>query len=339
MKWRWAALILCAALLAGCSASKETVESSSSFFAMDTYMSITAYGEGAEEGVERARTRILELDGLWSVTDEGSDIYALNHSRGQGTAVSADTASLLEFAADMSNRTGGALNIAIYPVLRAWGFTGDAYRVPSRDEIQELLPLTRGSIAIAGDAVTLDAGMMIDLGAVGKGRAGDAAADILRDCGVASALLDLGGNIQAVGARPDGGPWRLGILDPDGAGNVGVLRVADAAVVTSGSYERYFTAEDGTRYGHIIDPDTGCPVDNELLSVTVIAREGALCDALSTSLFVMGLDEAIEHWRRYGDFDMVIITRDGEIFLTEGIRDSFTLDAEHGHMAVNVIGR
>ena len=179
--------------------------------------------------------------------------------------------------------------------------------------------------------------MELDLGAVGKGYAGDLAAEILKDRGITSALLDIGGNIQAIGSWPDGSDWRLGIRNPFGEGQVGVLSVSDRAVVTSGNYERYFVGDDDQTYGHIIDPSTGYPADTGLASVTIIAEEGKVGDALSTAMFVKGPQEAEEYWRAHQDFDMLMITEDGEIRLTEGIQDSFTLSGSFANMEVQVI--
>ena len=179
--------------------------------------------------------------------------------------------------------------------------------------------------------------MRRELGAVGKGYAGDVAADLLRENGITSALLDIGGNIQAVGTKTDGSDWRMGLRDPFSGGTLGVICVSDLAVVTSGNYERYFVGEDGKQYGHIMNPDTGYPVENELASVTIIAREGKFCDALSTSLFVMGLDKATDYWRQKQNFEMILITEDGKIYLTEGVEDRFSLDDNHANMQISVI--
>ena len=178
---------------------------------------------------------------------------------------------------------------------------------------------------------------MIDLGAVGKGYAGDEAAQILRERGITAALLDIGGNIQAIGTKPDGSDWRVGLKDPFSGGVLGIIQVSDVAVVTSGNYERFFTGEDGKVYGHIIDPETGHPVENGIASVSVIASEGKLCDALSTALFVMGLENAQDYWRQRRNFEMILIMEDGDIYLTEGIRDSFSLNSEYRNMKINVI--
>ncbi|MDE7361189.1 MAG: FAD:protein FMN transferase [Oscillospiraceae bacterium] len=326
------ALTLC--LLTACSGSPR--EYSTDFFAMDTFMSITAFGDGAEEGVKATARRVMELERLLSVTDEGSEIYALNS--GRASSVSAETAELIAFALDIADRTGGTLDPTIYPVLRAWGFTTGEYSVPSAEELSGLLEsVGYERVRADGDTIALSEGMMLDLGAVAKGFAADEAERILRGNGVTSALINLGGNIQLVGSKPDGSDWRLGLKDPSGEGNIGVLTVSDCAVVTSGSYERSFTAPDGTVYGHIIDPASGIPVDNGLLSVTVISDEGRLCDALSTALFVMGRDRALEFRRENGGFDVILITDSGEVLITDGIADDFTLDGAHSELTVKVI--
>lgn len=149
--------------------------------------------------------------------------------------------------------------------------------------------------------------------------------------------MDIGGNIQAIGTKPDSNPWRLGLRDPFSGGTLGVLEISSMAVVTSGNYERYFIGEDGKQYGHIIDPATGHPAENGLASVTVIAKKGHLCDALSTALYAMGPDRAIKYWRQHQNFDMIPITGDGKIYLTDGVVDTFTLDSYHSNMKVNVI--
>ena len=140
-----------------------------------------------------------------------------------------------------------------------------------------------------------------------------------------------------VGRKPDGEDWKIGVRDPDGDGVVGIISASNCAIVTSGAYERNFTAADGTVYGHIIDPKSGAPVDNDILSVTVIASEGRLCDALSTALFVMGKDGAAEHWRTHKDFEMIMLCKDGQAYVTEGIKDRFEADEEHSEMIINVI--
>ena len=308
------------------------------FFAMDTYMTFTAYGTDAEPAILAAEDKIRELEELWSVTDKNSDVYAVNHSSGQTVTVDWKTAELLSYALDMAEETNGALEPTIYPVLTAWGFTTGENRVPAETELAELLEkVGYDKVELNNDQIQMEPGGMIDLGAVGKGYAGDEAAQILRERGITAALLDIGGNIQAIGTKPDGSDWRVGLKDPFSGGVLGIIQVSDVAVVTSGNYERFFIGEDGKVYGHIIDPATGHPVENGIASVSVIASEGKLCDALSTALFVMGLENAQDYWRQRRNFEMILIMEDGDIYLTEGIRDSFSLNSEYRNMKINVI--
>ena len=292
------------------------------FFAMDTVMTLRLYQGGDGSLLDRAEARVRELEGLWSVTDGASEISTLNHD---GSAeLSPETADLLRTALDMCRRTDGALDISTYPVLRAWGFTTGEYSVPGGEAIAALLPLVDyGRVALEAGAAALPPGMEIDLGSVAKGYTGDALAALLKQGGAASALLDLGGNIQAVGSKPDGSPWRVAIRDPAGDGNIGVVEVADQAVVTSGGYERYFE-EDGVRYWHIIDPATGWPARSGLASVTVVGESGLLCDGLSTALLVMGREGALEHWRQHRDFEAVLVSEDGSVTITAGLEGRFT---------------
>lgn len=302
---------------------------SESFFAMDTYMTFTVYDADAETAVAQAENRIAELEGLWSVTDAGSDIYAVNHGGGKPVAVSRETEELVSFALEMAEKTDGALEPTIYPVLAAWGFTTGENRVPSENEIAKLMEnVGYDRVRMENGNILLESGSMLDPGAVGKGYAGDEIARMLKENGVSSALLDIGGNIQAIGTKPDGSSWRVGLKDPFSGNVLGVIRAADEAVVTSGNYERYFIDTKGKKYGHILDPATGYPVDNEIASVTVIAGEGKLCDALSTSLFVMGFEGAGEYWRQHRDFEMILVMESGDIYVTEGIKDRFSLQEE-----------
>ena len=334
--------IIMSITMTACSPMQGRVEPySASFFAMDTYMTFTVYDDdakAAKAALQQAQEEIGALEELWSVTDEDSDIYALNHSGGQPVTVRDETAGLLSFAVKMAQETDGALEPTLYPVLTAWGFTTEVNRIPAAEEIERLLECVGyDRVKVEGSLVTLEDGMMLDLGSVGKGYAGDRAERILIERGINSALLDIGGNIQAVGARPDGSDWRLGLRSPFGEGIFGTLQISDRAVVTSGNYERYFIGEDGVRYGHIIDPETGYPVNNGLASVTIIAGDGKLCDALSTSLFVMGLSDAVAYWKTHQEeqpFDMILVTEDRKIYLTEEIKDKFNLQKECADMVI-----
>ena len=327
--WKKLTALLLAGILTGCSAPAEEMQQpvERSLFAMNTYMTFTAYGEDAQAALQEAEECIQQVEGLWSVTDEDSEIYQANHSGGQPVTVSEETAEIISFALEMAQRTGGALDPTIYPVLTAWGFTTDSKQVPSQQQIAQLLEqVGYDRIRLNGTELTVPDGMELDLGAVGKGYTADLVTEILRRHGVSSALISLGGNIQAIGSRPDGSDWRLGIRAPWESGNLGVLTVSDAAVVTSGGYENYFDDEQGNIYWHILDPSTGYPADSGLQSVTIVGREGKMCDALSTALFVMGAQSAEQYWRENGGFEMLLVTDSGEILITEGIAENFTLN-------------
>ena len=335
--WLSAALLSAAFLLTGCSGAPAQGPETATFFAMDTAMDFTVYGDAAL--LDEAETLIGSLEEQVSVTDEHSDIYAIDHT-GSGS-LSGNAAELMEQALELCRRTGGALDISVYPIVQAWGFTTGSYQVPDEETIQSLLPLvdyTQIQYDAATGTVTLPEGMEIDLGSVAKGYAGQLAAQMLREHGVQSALLNLGGNVQTVGTKPDGSPWQIGIKDPQGEDAMMVLSVEDQAVVTSGGYERYFE-QDGQTYWHIMDPSTGHPADSGLLSVTIVGDEGVVCDGLSTALFVMGLEKAADLWAQSGDFEAVFVTASGEVYITEGLRDHFALTERYADTPVSVIER
>lgn len=335
--WLSAALLSAAFLLTGCSGAPAQEPESATFFAMDTAMDFTVYGDAAL--LDEAETLIGSLEEQVSVTDEHSDIYAIDHT-GSGS-LSGNAAELMEQALELCRRTGGALDISVSPIVRAWGFTTGSYQIPDEETIQSLLPLvdyTQIQYDAATGVVTLPEGMEIDLGSVAKGYAGQLAAQMLRNSGVESALLNLGGNVQTVGAKPDGSPWQIGIKDPQGEDAMMVLSVEDQAVVTSGGYERYFE-QDGQTYWHVMDPSTGHPADSGLISVTIVGDEGVVCDGLSTALFVMGLEKAADLWAQSCDFEAVFVTASGEVYITEGLRDRFALTEQYADTPVSVIER
>ncbi len=289
-------------------------------------MTIQTYGKNAEKAAEEAKNEILKLENLLSTTKEGSDLYKINQTtENPKLLISPYTSQILSFALQMADRTQGALNPALYPITSAWGFTNKNYRLPSDEEIANLLPLTDyHQITIQDNYISLKKGTMLDLGAVGKGYAGDKAIEILQKNGIKSAILDLGGNIQTLGNKTDGSKWSVGIKNPWGKNAVAGLQVINEAVITSGGYERYFTTDDGKNYIHIFDPNTGRPVQNDLASLTIITEKGLYGDALSTALFVMGKDKAIDYWKNHHkekdqDFEMVIITDDEKLIYTPNL--------------------
>lgn len=327
--------LLALVLLCGCAAAPQA--QTASFFAMDTAMELTVYGGADLPG--QVQALISDLEGQLSVTDPDSALYAVNAS-GSGT-LTGRANTLMGQALDLCRRTDGALDLSIYPVVRAWGFTTGDYQVPDDAALADLTALvdyTRIDYDPASGAVALPTGMEIDLGSVAKGCAGREAAQLLRQAGVASALLNLGGNIQTVGSRPDGDPWQIGVKDPATGQPMMVLSIRDQAVVTSGGYERYFQ-QDGRTYWHIMDPDTGRPAENGLRSVTIVGDDGLVCDGLSTALFVMGLERAARFWAASDDFEAIFVTDDGTVYLTQGLTNRFALTQDYGDTTVRVVQR
>ena len=298
------ALALALGLLAGCGKDPAMEKHEKQLFAMDTVMLLTAYGDRYEAALDAAVDTINGLAADLDPEKEGGSLYALNAEAGGPVIVSADCAAVLDTAMDVWSETGGALDPALYPVIKAWGFTTGEYRVPDQGSLDALLAgKDTGAIAISGDTVTMPAGMELSLGAVAKGYA---------------AQKTLGET------RPDGKSWQVAVTDPSDTGAyVGTLSVGQTAVVTSGGYQRYFD-EDGVRYIHILDPATGRPADNDLLSVTVVTADGARADALSTALFVLGSEGALDYAAAHGDVEAVLITKDGRVIVTGGLRDGFT---------------
>lgn len=313
------------------SGSEEDADASASrdIFAMDTYMTVTAYGSRCEEAVDAAVNEIERLDALISIGDENSEIYKVNES-GEGI-LSPELGYLVERSLDLYDSTGGLFDIAIYPVMAEWGFISQDYKVPDQNTLERLLALTDASRIHYDEEtgeITFDMeNMEIDLGGITKGYTSARVMDIYREYGVTSGLVSLGGNVQVLGTKTDGSLWRVAIQDPtDEGGYMGILSVKDAAVITSGGYERYFE-ENGEKYHHIIDPRTGYPANSGLTSVTIVSEDGTLADGLSTSLFIMGKDQAIEYWRQHSDeFDTILVDENNEIYITEGIADSFESD-------------
>lgn len=294
-------------------------------FAMDTYMQLKVIGDDTETALDEAESLIKELDSLFSVTNETSDVSRINRGSGEFTEVGGYTAELISYAAGVCAETEGALDITIYPVLREWGFTAGEYHIPEEEVLSALLEnvdYRKIETDIDSCKVRIPAESQLDLGAVAKGYTSDKVIDILRKNGVKSGIISLGGNVHALGKKNGGSLWSVGIVDPfRPEETMCILSVEDMAVVTSGNYERYFVGEDGKRYCHIIDPSDGKPADNGLVSVTVVGESGALCDALSTALYVMGKDQAIAYQKKKGNFEMVLVTEDQEIFYTSGLRD------------------
>ena len=327
------ALTVCLAMLIPRCACGDTKEQKQ-VFAMDTVMTLTAYGKNAKSGLDAAAGVINSLNTLLDPEVENSAAYQLNHADGQNFIVTPQVAEILTTALKVCKQSSGALDLSVYPLYLAWGeFDSEKGTVPSSNEIKSLLTNVRFSetsiTEFSGESnysVRMPAGTQISFGAAAKGYASDRAIEAMRNAGVESGIVSLGGNVQTLGLKPDGSKWTVAVEDPNDTGSyVGTLKVGETAVVTSGNYQRYFIGSDGVKYHHLIDPSTGEPANNGLVSVTVVCEDGTMADCLSTAMFVLGVNGALNYWRNYGGFDMVMITDENEVICTSGLVEVFEL--------------
>lgn len=309
----------------------DTIPASKEFFAMDTYMEVNAYGDNGEKAVAKAEKEVNKLDSILSTGKSTSEISKLNKNKKQ--VVSADTMSLIKESVKISKETAGAFNPTIYPLMELWGFTTKNYYVPKDNEIKPLLNhMDIDNIKIderKNEVSFKDSNMKIDLGAIAKGYTSSKIIDIFKENNIKSGMVTLGGNVQVLGKKPDGSLWKVGIQNPIGEDEyLGVLQTSDKAVITSGGYERNFT-KNGKTYHHILDPSNGYPANNGLTSVTIISSDGTLADALSTSLFVMGKDKAIDFYKKSNyNFDFILYTSNNKLIISDGIEDIFSSDLD-----------
>lgn len=285
----------------------------------DTFNTINAYCDVSV--LETAMGRCNYYNDLLSKTVSGSDVWRINHAGGKPILVSADTMKILRTAVQVSEDSGGAFNIAVGSAVALWHFTNGDKRIPNQKALTEALAnMDYKNIKLDKDTVTVPSNMQIDLGGIAKGYIVDCIADELRAWGVKSALLNFGGDVVTIGCKPDGNPWSIGLQTPGGEyGKTfwAAVKSTDSTVVTSGVYERGFEI-DGVRYHHILDPRTGWPVQNGLLTVTICTQSSMLADALTTAVFVLGVDAGLHLVHQYG-VQAVFLSHDNSISYTQGM--------------------
>lgn len=281
-------------LLCGCAEKKER-----SLFAMDTVMTLSVYGKDAGSLTDGAEYIIKESEQKLSA-ENAADVARYND--GESDALSSEAKELAAAADEISARTNGAFDIHLRSVSELWGFGTENERVPSDEEISDALKQRN----------------RIDFGGIAKGYTAARIREYLKEGGAQSAVVSLGGNVMLLGKKPDGGDWNVGIRHPIKTDSViGTLKARDCAVVTSGGYERFFE-KDGKTYHHILDPATGKPADSGIISATVVCGDDTLADAMSTALYVMGVDNAVRQWRTYRDFEMILVCKD-TVYITDGL--------------------
>jgi thiamine biosynthesis lipoprotein len=334
MKSRIFALIPALALLfSGCALDFEREEYRDDvFFAMDTYITVRMAREGVtekqlDETAAECERIVKELESVLSAHDPDSELYALNHSGMEAIGVSDTLERVLLTAYTVAERTAGAYDFTLGGLTELWNIT-DGGPVPPQHEINALLPHTGYYLITIDDpgntVMRLDPKVRIDLGGIGKGVAADELVQYLETTDIPYGLVSVGGMIGVFGDKPDGTPYKIGIRDPDDPNGVlSYLHINDGFVAVSGDYERYFE-ENGTRYHHILDPYTGYPADSGLRETAVHCENGAMADALSTALFVMGAD-VLPDFYASGGFEAVLVSDDGSITATKGMRTDYVI--------------
>lgn len=319
--------------------------------AMGTGVQTSIYAEGSEKARAvsdeiMAYVRQLEQEQIsWRM--ESSELYAVNESAGSGEGylLSEELTTLLERCLTISRDAEGAFDVTMGPVVRLWGIDRWAaggvsdYILPEEELLRQTLLLCgsekiRLKPEICGengehlqDRIFMPQGMQLDLGAVGKGATLTEIQSCLERNGVSGAVVSVGGSVLTYGEKPDRSPWKVGIVNPrDTSSQLGVLSLKGQwCVSTSGDYERYVEV-DGVRYHHIIDPSNGRPASGGVCSVTVLTKDGFLSDALSTACFILGAEKGMTLARQY-DAEVLFVTMDGTILMSEGMKQYFVESA------------
>lgn len=313
------ALVLTLTLLCSCAR-----ESTTTVYVMDTFAEITLY-PGDKKTEERITETLYDLESELSATS--GRLHRLNQDGGGEMGIHIE--SLLSQAETYYEKTGGAFSPYLGSLIELWGVGSKNY-VPSEEEISAALSVSKAeNVSLNGEKLTLKDGAKLNFGAIAKGYATDVLRDILKEEGTKGAVVFLGGNVYVHGTKPNGEKFRVAIRDPEGSENdwILALELSDKFIISSGDYERYFD-ERGVRYHHIFSPETGKPCESDLRAICVIADDGAMADAYSTALYVMGSQGAIDFWRDNEGFELVLVGRDGTVTLTEGIGDNFIVNTE-----------
>lgn len=323
--------------LSGCSAPQNTPSEPSpplkqTQFMMGTTITISLFDHQNEETLTKAFARIAELENTLSINKDNTLLDEVNSAAGtQPTAVNQDMFEVIQKGLYYSALTEGSFDITVGPLVSLWRIGFPEARVPSQVEIDTALPL------ISYENVLLDVpnqtvylknpGMKIDLGGIAKGYAADEVVKILKAAGVEHAIVDLGGNVYTLGSKVDGSPWKVGVQDPFNPRGaiIGYIPLQNKSAVTSGIYERFLEV-DGKKYHHLLNPETGYPFDNEIVGVTIISDTSMDGDALSTSVFSKGIQAGLDFVNTLDGIDAIFISRDHQVFITDGIKDIFVLD-------------
>lgn len=318
-----------------CSKQKNISPVSRTNFLLGTLIEITIYDNPQESIFTKAFDRIKDIEDKMTINEEKlnskSEIMNINDNSGNKyVKVSNDTFYVIEKGIYYSNLSKGNFDITIGPIVKLWNIGTEHAKIPSNEEIDKSLELVNYNNVLINkeskEVMLKNNGMKIDLGAIAKGYAADEVKKVLLKNGVNHAIINLGGNIYALGSKIDGNPWAIGVQNPfhKRGEALGIVNVTNKSVVTSGIYERYFEKK-GKRYHHILNPFTGYPVENSIAGVSIIANGSIDADGLSTALFALGVDKGLELAEQIDGVDAILITKNNKIYMTSGIKESFKL--------------
>lgn len=315
-----AVLTVSALLLTGCSGAKSSTQTDQDLtytdMLFDTVIKIQILDPADESILDGLKNLCEKYDTMFSTTNTDSELYKLNHANGQPFTVSSETANLIQEGIHYSELSGGAFDLTIEPVSALWDFKADKPTVPSSDAIaQAVSHVDYTKVDIQDNTVTLeDPEAGIDLGAIAKGYIADQVKTYLKKQGIKHAIINLGGNVDVIGTKPDGSKYNIGIQKPfDESGEaITSVQLKDQTVVTSGIYERYFK-KNGKLYHHILDPRTGYPCENNLYSVSIITDSSTKADALSTTCFLLGYEKGMELIQSMDGVEAIFITDDEKV--------------------------
>lgn len=303
-----------------------------SSYALGTIINLRVSSSKAEEAIEKAIERLNNIDDKMSAFKDSSEISKINLNSGVNSEfVSRDTYFVLNKSIEYSKILEGTFDPTIRPLVALWNIGTKQETIPKKNEIEEKLKLVNYNDVILDEnnySVMLKHNKQaLDVGGIAKGFAADEVRDIFYKYNVKSALIDLGGNIFALGSKEDGTSWKVGIQNPFKSRGeyIGILSVKNKSVVTSGNYERYFM-KDGKRFHHIIDPKTGYPSQSKIISATIISDDSIDGDGLSTGVYILGIDKAMKIIEAISGVDAIFVTEDKKLYTTSGIdKNIFTL--------------
>ncbi|WFD11330.1 FAD:protein FMN transferase [Tepidibacter hydrothermalis] len=333
------AMILTISLILGITgcANKEITPVSRETFALGTIIDFKVYDKDQDKSnqvIDECIERIKDIEKKMSANMDNSEVTNVNKNAGkESVEVSNETMYVAKKSLEYSRITNGKFNLTVYPLVNLWGIGTENARVPSQSEIDQAISNIDYNDAVFDETENTiylkRENQGIDLGAIAKGYVGDEIKKIFVKNDIKSAFVNLGGNVMAYETKVDGSKWRIGIQNPlDTRGEyLGVISVKDKSIVTSGNYERYFE-QDGKRYHHILDATIGYPADAGLISTSIITESGIDADALSTSVYLMGLDEGMKLIESIDGVDAIFVTKDKEVYTTSGLKDNFELTNE-----------